>query len=337
MHLVALVAHPEHACCRFRITPFRTALERAGHSLELVSMPKRWWSRYRLFLRLRGANVIVQRFLLPRWQLGLLRRQVRRLIFDMDDAIFLRDSFSPKGLHDPARLRLFHAMVQACDAVVAGNAYLREEARRGAPAARVSIIPTCVEPALYPQVQHRRSGAEVRLVWTGSASTLQGLERARTIFDAIGRRAPGVRLKVVTDRPVELGSLPIEFCPWDKTREPADIATGDIGVTWIPDDLWSKGKCGLKTLQYMAAGLPVIANPVGVHPEMVRQGATGFLAETPEQWVEAVVRLASSPDLRNAMGRAGRRVVEAEYSVAHGATLWQDLLARLESRQARAG
>ena len=34
-------------------------------------------------------------------------------------------------------------------------------------------------------------------------------------------------------------------------------------MSWLPDDLWSRGKCGLKVLQYQAAGLPVVANPVG--------------------------------------------------------------------------
>ena len=112
------------------------------------------------------------------------------------------------------------------------------------------------------------------------------------------------------------------------------MATSDIGISWLPDDTWSQGKCGLKVLQYMAAGLPVVANPVGVQAEMVRHGETGFLAETPDQWAEAVGRLARDPALRRTMGRAGRRRVETGFSVAFGAGRWLEVLRRLEQKEA---
>jgi glycosyltransferase involved in cell wall biosynthesis len=337
MRVMALVHSPDHVCCRYRITPFRALLEQAGHTVEPVALPKRLWSQYRLFRRLRGANVLVQRSLLPRWQVALLRGQTRRLLFDIDDAVFLRDSYSPKGVHHPRRLRRFMAMVRACDAVIVGNRFLQEQVRRWTTHPVVPIIPTCVDPALYPIAQHRATRSETYLVWVGSSSTLRGLEQARLLFEEVGKRVPGVRLKVISDRTVDLGALPVVHCPWQQEREAADIASGDIGITWVPDDLWSRGKCGLKALQYMAAGLPVVANPVGVHGTIVRDGVTGCLAETPNQWVHAIARLAANPELRGAMGRAGRQVVEAEYSVAHGATLWRELLEDLERPLARVG
>src|SRR5213076_2210944 len=133
-------------------------------------------------------------------------------------------------------------------------------------------------------------------------------------------------LRLICDRFLSLQSLPIIPCPWRVNREAADLAAADIGVSWIPDDDWSRGKCGLKVLQYMAAGLPVVANPVGVHAEMIRHGENGFLAETLGQWAEAVGRLARDPALRRRMGRAGRRRVESDYAVAVGARHWLALL-----------
>src|SRR5439155_14922425 len=107
----------------------------------------------------------------------------------------------------------------------------------------------------------------------------------------------------------------------------------DVGISWAPDDGWSRGKCGLKVLQYMAAGLPVVANFVGVYAEMVRPGETGFLADTADEWVEAVARLAADAALRRRLGAAGRRRLEADYSVAAGAERWLDLLDELERPQ----
>ena len=102
--------------------------------------------------------------------------------------------------------------------------------------------------------------------------------------------------RFATGRPIFPASA--WFCGLGPTEtEAAELAEGDIGVAWMPDDSWSLGKCGLKVLQYMAAGLPVVANPVGIHREMIVHGETGFIASTPQQWAEAVARLAADPHI----------------------------------------
>jgi glycosyltransferase involved in cell wall biosynthesis len=85
----------------------------------------------------------------------------------------------------------------------------------------------------------------------------------------------------------------------------------------------------------MASGLPVVANPVGVQRLMVQAGRTGYLVETAGQWLAALNSLANEPDLRQQLGRAGRRRVEKAYSVPVGAALWLELLERLGTRQVR--
>jgi len=127
--------------------------------------------------------------------------------------------------------------------------------------------------------------------------------------------------------------LPVLCCPWSQATEAAELASADIGISWLPGDLWSRGKCCLKVLQYMAAGLPVVANPIGVQAHLVRHGKTGFLVETPEQWTEAIGRLAHDPELRRLMGRAGRQRVEQDFSVAVGARRWLDVLQEAQGRK----
>ena len=326
MDLVALVKDPDHVCCRYRLEAFRASLARAGHALSLCVLPRRWWGRLSLYASLRGKNVIIQRQLLAGWELGILRRQARRLIYDFDDAVFLRDSYSRKNLHHPRRLRRFAATVAACDAVVAGNNFLAEQAGRWCPPGRIRVIPTCVDPSRYRTRAMEPTGDGKELVWIGSSSTLQGLEQAAPMLESLGREVPGLRLRVICDRFPRFEHLEVIRCPWSAAREADDLAGGDIGISWIPDDLWSRGKCGLKVLQFMAAGLPVIANPVGVHPEMIRHGETGYLAATFEEWRGAVVRLSRDAALRRGMGEAGRRRPEGQYFVPVGGQAWIDLL-----------
>ncbi|MFO0876708.1 MAG: glycosyltransferase family 4 protein [Gemmataceae bacterium] len=331
MNLIGLVSSQDHVCCRYRLAAFQAGFAQAGHRVDLVSLPRSLAQRWRLFRQLRGASVILQRHLLPSWQLSLLRKSVQHLLFDFDDAVFLRDSYSSKGLYHSRRLNRFVGMVRASDFVVAGNEFLAEQARLYTPDNRVEVIPTCVDPSKYAPRQEAGSGTQ--LVWIGSSSTLQGLERNAALFNALGRAIPGVRLKVICDRFPTFPQLPVERVVWSEATESEALAQGDIGVTWIPDDDWSRGKCGLKLLQYMAAGLPVIANPVGVHATMVRPGSTGLLATSIADWVVAVQQLSTQPAVRMAMGQAGLTSLQERYSVRFGLDRWLELLERLEKRR----
>lgn len=327
MNVVALVESPEHVCCRYRIAAFRPWIEGAGHTLDLRPWPRRLWNRLRIGRELRDADVVIlQRRLPAPWQLYLLRCASPRLVFDFDDAVFLRDSYSPRGPHSIRRLHRFMAAVETVDAVVAGNDYLACEARRWALPEHVRVVPTCLNPTRYRTAIHDRASGQAELVWIGSSSTLQGLERIRPLLETLGRTVPGLRLRLVCDRFLTLDPLPVVPQPWSESTEAEALAAADIGISWVPDDPWSRGKCGLKVLQYMAAGLPVVANPVGVQADLVRHGETGYLVRSADEWIAAIRRLAEEPELRRHLGAAGRRRVEAEFSVAQGAVQWLHLL-----------
>ncbi|MCS6977854.1 MAG: glycosyltransferase family 4 protein [Gemmatales bacterium] len=335
MHILGLVEHPEHVCCRYRLTALQPFLEAEGHRLDVQAIPKSSLSRLPLWLSLRRYDVVVlQRRLLSSLHLLLVRRYARRLIFDYDDAVFLRDSYSGQPLESTIRRRRFAAVVHAADAVTAGNDFLAAEAVRYTNPERIHAVPTCVDPQKYPLSAHHPGGHGVTLVWIGSSSTLQGLERQRELLERVGSAVPGLRLKLICDRFLHLEQLPVVTCPWSQATEAAELAAADIAISWLPDDDWSRGKCGLKVLQYFAAGLPVVANRVGMHLELVRHGETGYLADTPAQWVEAIRRLAGDPVLRRRLGQHGRRLVEQRFSVRCAANKWLELLGGLANRSA---
>jgi glycosyltransferase involved in cell wall biosynthesis len=329
VRLVALVESEDHVCCRYRLAAYRTLFAQAGHDLALQPLPRTTLRRLSIGSGLQSADaVIVQRKLLPPWAIGLLRRRVRRLIFDFDDAVWLRDSYARRGFVDAKRAHRFQTMIRACDLVVAGNEFLAAEAAQHIAPSRMIIIPTCVEPARYPVAQHSR-GQGVQLVWVGSESTLRGLARFTATLAALGQTIPGLRLKLICDRFLQIPHVTVDACLWRQETEAAELADADIGISWVPDDPWSRGKCGLKILQYQAAGLPVITNPVGVHVAMVQDAVTGFTAVSTEEWCRATLRLAGDQNLRRQLGQNGRKQVEMAYSVASGAARWLNALNRL--------
>jgi glycosyltransferase involved in cell wall biosynthesis len=111
-----------------------------------------------------------------------------------------------------------------------------------------------------------------------------------------------------------LPGLEVEAMPWLSATELEDLSAIDIGVMPLPDDNWSRGKCGLKALQFMALGVPTVCSPVGVNSEIIQDGRTGFLAATEAEWVQKLTNLLRSEELRRRIGRAGRETVEEKYS-----------------------
>jgi glycosyltransferase involved in cell wall biosynthesis len=361
MKALALVDALDHVCCRYRLRAFEPALHTSGGSLSVQAIARGGFERWRQLGQAGDYDsVILQRKLLPGWQLQRLRTRARHLVFDVDDAVLYRDSYDPRGPFCRRRAARFAAIVRAADAVIAGNDFLADCAfRSGASAGRVHVIPTCIDTERYRPSEHvekwavktspphpppcgggwggtaERAGLD--LVWIGSSSTLQGLELQRPLWERIGREVPGARLRVICDRFPTIEALPVVAVPWSGATETEELAAGDVGVSWVPDDLWSRGKCGLKVLQYQAAGLPVLANPVGVQAEMVVPEVSGLLATTPDEWVAAVRRLATDPALRLRMGRAARASVESGYSVAAWAETFIAAIAPLKSVRRPAG
>lgn len=151
--------------------------------------------------------------------------------------------------------------------------------------------------------------------WTGSYSTVQHLDTLRSVL----RRLASLErfyLKVIGTSQYELDGVNVEASSWNSSSEIADLRQLDIGIMPLPDDRWSRGKCGLKALQYMALGIPAVCSPVGVNSEIIDDGKNGFLARTEDEWMEKLGRLLRSPSLRAELGAAGRRTVEDRYSAA---------------------
>ena len=113
---------------------------------------------------------------------------------------------------------------------------------------------------------------------------------------------------------------------WSSQIEASALSSCHIGIAPLIDDPWTRGKCGFKILQYMAAGLPVIGSHVGVHPQIICHEVTGFLVEDEPQWIQAIDRLAADASLRQQMGQAGRSHLIENYSVGKTARRMIEML-----------
>lgn len=257
---------------------------------------------------LKADYVVIVRRTLSWWLLKTIRMLSKQLIFDFDDAIFQKSD----GSHSPTRARRFSAIVKCVDQVWAGNSYLAARAEKFCD--KVTILPTSIAKSKY-DVSSTKPAEYIDLVWIGSSSTRKHLETIIPILEKSALRVPNLRLKIIADFAIQSSILDIVAIPWSAETEAAEISSSHIGIAPLPDNAFTRGKCGLKVLQYMASGLPVVSSPVGVNNDMVAHGATGFLAESPEEWTEAIEKLATCEELRNSMGQAGKQSFQNSFTL----------------------
>jgi glycosyltransferase involved in cell wall biosynthesis len=112
---------------------------------------------------------------------------------------------------------------------------------------------------------------------------------------------------------VQLDGIACEHLAWSEQAERIALARMDIGVMPLPDNAWTRGKCSYKAIQYMTAGVPVIADDVGTAERTIEGG--GYVVKDDDQWTDALFAMAKDATLRGRLGRAGRTRAVANYSV----------------------
>ena len=240
-------------------------------------------------------------------------------IYDVDDALYAYPSTGLRRVW--SKRRVWAAAVSAADRVIAGNETLAEVA--AAHARDVVIVPSCVEPDAYVRARHaERPG--FRAVWVGSPTTERYLVGLTRPLLELARRTD-FRLVVVSGGAAPLGPLDdiVERVPWTPSAAVEAMADADVGIMPLPDDEFSRGKCAYKLLQYAAAGLPVVASPVGANREaLVRLG--GDAAESDGDWIGSLEALAEAgPARRRARGEHAHSGVVDHYSFRAWADRWR--------------
>ena len=246
----------------------------------------------------------------------LFARSGTPMIWDVDDAIFVHQISDANRLFGWLKSAdKTDTIARVADEVFAGNDYLADYARRFND--NVQIVPTTIDTDEYtPPDRTRPDGAPVCIGWSGSFSTVQHFETVIPALERVKERlGDRVTFRVIGDGDYRYPALGIVGQPWRHETEIADLAALDVGVMPLPDDEWSRGKCGLKGLQYMALEIATVMSPVGVNSEIVQHGENGMLASTEDEWVEVLVDLVEDAEKRERLGRAGRETIVRDYSV----------------------
>ena len=301
----------------FENDELRAVLYEGGQVLNKVGAVMRNMKRRRDELSDAGDFDLVYIFreaalLGPPWFERKIAKSGVPIVFDFDDAVFVSYKSPSNGylsyLKFPGKTA---EICRLATHVMAGNEYLADYARQANK--NVTIIPTTIDTDKYEYLERPGDPETITIGWSGSFSTIQHLDTIRDVLQELAHDEE-FRLRVIGTPVYKIPGVDTEAVQWRSDSEIADLQQIDIGLMPLPDENWTKGKCGLKALQYMALGIPTICSPVGVNSTIIQDGENGFLAAGRAEWIEKIKRLMHSAKLRRELGRAGRATVERDYS-----------------------
>ena len=300
------------AASRYRVLQYIPYLNSKGVDTSVSLYPRTLKENFQFFNDLPQYDIIFlqrKRFNQPR--LGWLRKRAKRIIYDFDDSVMYRNSKARDPISQTRRRR-FVQMIKNSNFVIAGNEFLKSEVLPFNP--NVEVIPSAIDQERYHLKTYPLKQDRVTLGWIGDHGSIHYLEKMRPLFDKIGEQYPHVNLKIVCDTFFDCERMNVIKKNWSSEEEVADLQGFDIGLMPLVDDPWSWGKCGLKIIQYQGVGLPVVCTPVGINMDLVEDGINGYWAMTLVEWEKKLSALIEDSELRERMGREGRRRVLENYT-----------------------
>lgn len=247
------------------------------------------------------------------------------IIFDFDDSIWLNDTSD--GNQKFAWLKKPTKTAEICklsNLVIVGNKFLSEYAKKHNQ--NVIIIPTTINTNYHKPLKNKGHKDTICIGWTGTTTTLKHYDTAIPILKKIKEKyGDKVYFKVIVNSQKWERDIDVKLVKWTKENEIKELCEFDIGIMPLPNDEWSKGKCGFKGIQCMALEIPVIMSPVGVNTEIIKNGKNGYLANSEKEWFDTLSLLIDSFVLRQEIGKSARITIESQFSV----DIWQNKMLKI--------
>lgn len=252
--------------------------------------------------------------------------------------------------HNPARasIRDGHRCVfsRAVAVHCVSEAIKQEAMKYGLPAEKAWVIRPAVDPNVFKPIERKDISSQVvRIASCGSLNWKKGYEYALQAVRLAVDRGCTLRFDIIGDGPERqrvlytIHDLGLEGVVRLHYLQPEEYVVRLLQQSDL--FLLASHSEGISNavLEAMSCGLPVITTDCGGMREAVTDGVEGLVVSVrnPNAMAQAVVRLASDPELRRRMGEAARARILREFTIDQHIRKWLELLSFASGRRFREG
>jgi glycosyltransferase involved in cell wall biosynthesis len=275
-----------------------------------------WMNRYKLLTTVGNYDIIYIHlwgtpfgFPIYEW---LLRKLSKKIVYDIDDLIY-------KGASSPNNWYLsilksslkIDFLIKHADHVLVSTDKLVDYASKLTK--HFTIVPATIDVKRYNFTDADKSGI-IKIGWSGSHTTSKYVHLLDNVLKKISA-ACNVKIMIMGDDSFYIDEVDIQLLRWTPETEISNLHLFDIGIHPVPDEEWVYGKSGGKLVQYMAAGIPIIASAIGPNFKVIENGYNGFLVNSDDEWIDKLELLITNETLRKQMGINSRKHAEMFFSV----------------------
>ena len=265
----------------------------------------------------RGAVLLIQKKLLTLPELVYLKMKMGRLVFDIDDTIWLshptRGNRLLRALKQFYKSRVLMQGMRFYDRIICANEVLAETVSRFN--GNITVVPT--SPSDGEEEYDGTDDKLFRIVWTGTHSNLYYLDLISGQMKEFLEKHSDVELCVISDGEYSINGLKrkdaVRNISWTVENESLWIQRSSLGIMPLSEDEWSRGKSAFKLIKYMKLHLPVVATDFGFQKDMIRDGSNGFLVDN-KDWLKRLEYCYSNRPVLESIAEEGFKTYEDQYS-----------------------